>query len=62
MMFNSPLELCPVCKAYVALDQTPSECAAEHCCNQAATCPLAKLFAAVASAAEREAALSSPPA
>ncbi len=59
MMFNSPLEFCPVCKAYVALDRTRSECRAEHRCS-AVACPLAKLFEAVASAAAREATASTP--
>jgi hypothetical protein len=42
-MYNSPLEYCPVCKTYVALDQSQGECAREHQCRQTReTCPLAR--------------------
>jgi len=42
-VYNSPMHLCPVCKQYVALDQSAKECAAEHVCT-ADPCPLAHLF------------------
>ena len=42
-MFNSPLQYCPHCKEYVALDQTQPACAAEHHC-ELAICPLQKYF------------------
>ena len=39
-MFDSPLEWCDHCKAWVALDQTFAECSREcHCTAQ--ECPLA---------------------
>jgi hypothetical protein len=44
MMFNSPLSFCPVCKDYVALDQTQRECALEHRCAAQTKCPLRALF------------------
>jgi hypothetical protein len=43
-MFNSPLNYCPVCRQYVALDQSQRECAREHDCSPAEPCPLAHLF------------------
>lgn len=43
-MFNSPLQYCPVCTQYVAIDQTQRECAQDHRCKES-HCPLAHLFA-----------------
>lgn len=43
-MFNSPLHYCPVCRQYVALDQSQRECAREHGCLPQQACPLAHLF------------------
>lgn len=43
-MFNSPLNYCPVCRQYVALDQSRRECAREHGCLPQQPCPLAHLF------------------
>ena len=43
-MFNSPLHYCPLCRQYVALDQSQSECAREHDCSPEQPCPLAHLF------------------
>jgi hypothetical protein len=44
-MYGSPLALCPVCKEYVALDETPKECAAQHHCDTPSShCPLRKFF------------------
>ena len=42
-MFNSPIEYCPHCRQYVALDQTQQQCAAEYQC-QIELCPLHKYF------------------
>jgi hypothetical protein len=42
-MFNSPLEYCPRCCQYVALDLTQRECAAEHQCGKE-LCPLENHF------------------
>ena len=44
LMFNSPLHYCPVCRQYVALDQSQRECALEHACSPQQPCPLAHLF------------------
>ena len=44
MYFDSPIELCVVCKRYVLLDQTQKECALEHQCRRDERCPLAKYF------------------
>jgi hypothetical protein len=38
-MFYSPLEWCPRCKLWVALDQTFAQCAQEHNCSRE-QCPL----------------------
>lgn len=40
MMFNSPLQNCPVVKEYVALDQTQHQCAVEQRCEATLRCPL----------------------
>ena len=50
-MFKSPLQICPVCKQYVQLDQTQAECAAKHGCHTD-ECPLANEFAPPAPSAE----------
>jgi hypothetical protein len=42
-MFNSPLEYCPRCRQYVALDLTQRECAVEHQCGKE-PCPLESHF------------------
>lgn len=42
-MFNSPLEYCPHCRQYVALDSTPKECAAKYRCG-VEVCPLRAHF------------------
>ncbi len=42
-MFDSPLEMCPVCGEWVLTDQTRKECAREHHCT-ASTCPLERFF------------------
>jgi hypothetical protein len=44
-MFDSPFDLCEVCKQYVLLDQTKRECAYEHDCH-VAVCPFERVFAA----------------
>jgi hypothetical protein len=51
MMFNSPLQFCPVIKEWVALDQTQHECALEYCCDVLLRCPLRTLFKNVESQA-----------
>jgi len=48
-MFDSPIEFCPKCRHYVALDQTLEECARAGAC-QVALCPLEPLFCAPAAA------------
>lgn len=46
-MYDSPIEFCPVCRVYVALDQAQAACALEQKCRRdASQCPLAALFAA----------------
>ncbi|HET9700901.1 MAG TPA: hypothetical protein VFP70_08285 [Burkholderiales bacterium] len=42
-MFDSPIEMCPVCGEWVLTDQTQKECAREHRCG-AADCPLERCF------------------
>jgi hypothetical protein len=42
-MFDSPIDWCRVCKDWVALDQTPAECARGHNCADR-QCPLAALL------------------
>lgn len=42
-MFDSPLEYCPRCREYVALDLTQRQCAARHLCGNE-PCPLEKYF------------------
>ena len=46
-MFDSPFEFCPVCRAYVLLDQTRRECAREHGCADEAACPLRRVFTGI---------------
>lgn len=46
-MFDSPFEFCPACKAYVVLDQTLSECAREHRCQDVSKCTLQKFFTGI---------------
>jgi hypothetical protein len=46
-MFDSPFELCPVCRAYVLLDQTQRQCAREHGCAGEPKCPLEKYFTGI---------------
>jgi hypothetical protein len=41
-MYDSPLHFCPVCRQYVALDQSQSECAREQNCLS--PCPLTNFF------------------
>jgi hypothetical protein len=42
-MFNSPLDYCPVCREYVALDATHDECMARHRCR-GEDCPLSRFL------------------
>lgn len=42
-LFDSPLEICPICEEYVLLDQSHDECAREHHCEHV-KCPLARYF------------------
>lgn len=44
-MFDSPFEYCPMCRAYVLLDQTQRQCAQEHACS--AKCPLQRFFTGI---------------
>jgi len=46
-MFDSPFEFCPVCGAYVLLDQTQRQCAREHRCEGEPKCPLEKYFTGI---------------
>ena len=48
-MYDSPMDYCQHCMQYVALDQTRSECAAEHHCT-VSQCPLQRYFMGEASA------------
>lgn len=49
-MYDSPIEYCAVCKAYVALDQTQDECALENRCGRGPEqCPLVHFLASPAS-------------
>jgi hypothetical protein len=50
-MFNSPLEYCPHCSEYVALDLTQRECAAQHQCEKE-PCPLENYFTGMATDSE----------
>ena len=43
-MFDSPMEHCPVCGNYVALDQPQAECAIRQNCPEGTVCPLFKAF------------------
>ena len=43
-MFDSPFAYCPVCRAYVLLDQTQRQCAREHACASVPKCPLQSFF------------------
>lgn len=60
-MFDSPFEFCPVCRAYVLLDQTQRECAREHGCENAGACPLRRVFVGIDFAAGRDPAAASDP-
>jgi hypothetical protein len=40
-VFESPLDWCPLCREWIALDQTFAECAQRYGCK-AETCPLAR--------------------
>ena len=42
-MFDSPMEWCRICRAWVAIDQTLGECMGERKCAQV-QCPLAALL------------------
>jgi len=42
-MFDSPLEFCPRCRQYVALDSMPTNCAARSQCG-GESCPLEPYF------------------
>jgi hypothetical protein len=42
-MFNSPLEWCHRCRAWVAIDQTLAECVREHHCAPQ-DCPLVQFL------------------
>jgi hypothetical protein len=44
-MFTSPLDFCPHCRQYVALNRTHAECAGDHHCS-ALSCPLQEYFEA----------------
>ncbi len=46
-MFDSPFEFCAVCRAYVLLDQTQRQCAHEHGCVLATSCPLQRYFTGI---------------
>ena len=46
-MFDSPFEYCPVCRAYVLLDQTQRQCAREHACQEPSKCALRRLFTGI---------------
>jgi hypothetical protein len=46
-VFDSPFEFCPLCRAYVLLDQTQPQCAREHRCAGEAKCPLEKYFTGI---------------
>ena len=43
-MFDSPFDHCPVCGEVVLLDQTLTECAREHQCQDTNACPLKNVF------------------
>lgn len=43
-MFDSPFDFCPRKREMVLLDQTVAECAREHDCQDAVTCPLCDCF------------------
>ncbi len=47
IMFDSPFEFCKVCRQYVLLDQTQRECAREHACTDATSCPLRCCFTGI---------------
>ena len=52
-MFNSPMDYCPRCRQYVALDQAPLECAAQYHCG-GVPCPLERYFAPPAATTGKE--------
>jgi hypothetical protein len=47
IMFDSPIDRCPVCGEMVLLDQTQTECAREHCCSAGQACPLQQYFSGI---------------
>jgi hypothetical protein len=47
IMFDSPIERCPVCGEMVLLDQTQCECSREHHCSKDTVCPLGKYFTGI---------------
>ena len=47
-MFDSPFDVCPVCRQVVLLDQTQAQCAREHGCPGAGACSLEPYFTGVA--------------
>ena len=51
-MFDSPLEYCPRCRDYVALDMPQRACAAEHGCGNE-PCPLDRYFGGLRTGPER---------
>jgi hypothetical protein len=46
-MFDSPFAYCPVCRAYVLLDQTQRQCAREHACASVPKCSLQRFFTGI---------------
>jgi len=42
-MYDSPTDWCPIARAYVELDESQAECAAQQHCA-AGECPLARYF------------------
>ena len=46
-MFDSPIAQCRICGQYVVLDQTQSECAREHKCEDSVACPLQDCFTGI---------------
>lgn len=45
ILFDSPIDYCPVANRYVLLDQTRDACAREMACGKEQDCPLAYYFA-----------------
>lgn len=46
MVLDTPIDLCPVCGAWVVIDQTQKECAREHHCT-VDRCPLETCFSGI---------------